>query len=202
MILKRINLICPALIIFLVCIQLIPEQIFAQNQIKPFERISIKMNYLSNVNRNFFHHFWEPEPGAELAVEFPFYVGKIGGGIQILPYKAKQYPQVDFLSQFYYVAWGFNMPMIQPIVWKNEMKIGSYRMDFDDDQINVTQQTESEIGIGISSGLLLSLSTNWQIKGRVEYIKVYTKKRLELVFISAGFCFEFDTPDWLQDFLR
>ena len=198
----KLRLICLATIFFSLYLNLLSSPLFAQKKVEAFDRMSIELNYLSNINQNTFHQFWQPSLGAELSIGFPFYAGTVKGGLHFLPYRAKDDPQIDFISQYYFVQWGFNLPIIDRFDWHNGLRIGSYRMDFDDDQINVTQQTESELAVGVTSVVILKISTTWRIRGSVDYIKVYTKKHLELTFVSAGFCFEFDTPAWLKEFLK
>jgi hypothetical protein len=75
-------------------------------------------------------------------------------------------------------------------------------MSFDDTDINPTQRVESELGVGIDSGLNLKLSSRWHGHVGLGYIVVFTHKKLELINLSIGVSYTIDAPAWLTEFFK
>ena len=80
-----------------------PSLLAVENQ-KPFSTIAIRVSGAHNSNRNTFHEFWEPELGAELLLEMPFYLGDIQAGIHLYPYSGRDSYQPDFKSVYIFVG--------------------------------------------------------------------------------------------------
>lgn len=174
----------------------------AGEQNQPFSTIAIKLNALTNLNRNTFHNYWSPLYGGELSVELPFYAGCIEGGMHLYPYNGKSEAQPDFLSNYLFVGWGAEIEIISFLTWWNKFRIGNYQMHFDDEDINITQRTESELSIGLNSSLVLKIDDAWKLNLDFTYLKVFTAKRMELSFLGAGLSYEFETPEWIRDFMK
>ena len=181
-----------------------PEKqlLLAAEETEPFSTIAIRINGTVNSNRNTFHEFWEPEFGAELLLDMPFYQGDIQVGIHLYPYSGRSSNQPDFLSVYIFVGWGFGLRLSPEIRWYNGLQIGSYQMHFDDSDIHESQALESELGVGLNTRFDFSLTNSWSVQTGAVYLHVYTKKPLVFIMITAGLSYTFEAPDWLREFMK
>jgi len=178
------------------------QSLLAVENQKPFSTIAIRISGAHNSNRNTFHEFWEPELGAELLLETPFYLGDIQAGIHLYSYSGRDSYQPDFKSVYIFIGWGLGFRLFQGIQWYNGLQLGSYQMYFDDSDIDESQVLESELGVGLNTRFDFNLTNSWSLRLGAAYLHVYTKKPLELIMITAGVSYTFDTPEWLKEILK
>ncbi len=176
--------------------------LFAENIKEAFESTTLSLEFISNSNHNTFHQYWNPAYGAKIQIEMPFYYGTIQSGVELYPYNGKNERFPDFFSAYFFLGWGKEILVSSGIHCYGGLRVGSYRMSFDDDEINETQIVESELGVGLDSWLKLDISPAWAIHCRLGYLVIYTKKHLEFTMFSAGFSYTFDSPQWLKEFLK
>ena len=178
------------------------QLLLAAEDPKPFSIFAIRISGAVNSNQNTFHEYWEPGFGAELLLEMPFYLGDIQAGIHIYPYSGRSSYQPDFLSLYIFVGWGLGLRLSPGIQWYNGLQLGSYQMAFDDSDIDESQALESELGVGLNTRFDVNLMNSWSFQAGAVYLHVYTKKPLELIMLTAGVSYTFDTPEWLKEFLK
>jgi hypothetical protein len=140
--------------LFLVLI-IYPESqlLLAAEAPEPFSTVAVRISGSVNSNQNAFHEFWEPEFGAELLSEMPFYLGDIQAGVHLYPYSGRSSYQPNFLSVYVFVGWGLGLRLSPGIRWYNGLQIGSYQMSFDDSDIDESYwlayaDTNVYLGIG------------------------------------------------------
>lgn len=170
----------------------------AQDNAAAFESLRLDLNLVANVNRTSLHDFWKPGPGAELAVETPFYRGTIEIGIQYSRFQARQTAQPDFTALFPFLGWGLELPMTARLDWHNSGRLGSFVMGFD---ITGGGRTEQELALALRSRLAYALNDAWSLHVAAHYQVVFTHERLHLFYISGGIGRVFDMPGWLREFL-
>ena len=191
--------------LFLIMIQITGAErqiLFAEDAKESFESMTLGLECVSNLNRNTFHQYWDPAYGAKISIEMPFYYGTIHSGVELYPYNGKNESFPDFFSAYFFLGWSKDIQVSSGIYWYNGLRVGSYRMSFDDDEINETQVVESELGVGLDSWLKLDLSSAWSVHCRICYLVVYTHKHLKFTMFSAGFSYTFDSPQWLKEFMK
>lgn len=186
------------------CILLIELSVQAQSESQAFDSLNLGLEYISNINRNVFHEYWNPKPGFSFQGETSFYYGDLQAGIQIMPFKSSKEYIPDFLSLFYYLQWGKGIKLPYSFLWSNNLRLGSYVM-FMDDSVYLKDWenfTESELTLGLNSKISYQMSKDWLITFSGTYQVIYTHKRIRLIIISCGLNRKFGTPKWLKEFLR
>lgn len=169
---------------------------------EPFDSLTVVLRGVTNVNRNLFHDFWDPGAGVELGAESPFYAGRVELGLQFQPFSARRPAQPDFLSWYAYVGWGIDARVPFGLVWYNGLRVGTYAMRFDTERVVSETRTEQELAAALTSRLRVPLGSGWAFDGSTRYRVVFTRRRVELLFVTLGVARSFGTPGWLQDFLR
>ena len=191
------------LIILLFLTQLFPNlYLFAEDSDPAFKTVNFRLNLLTNTNRNLLHQYWEPTFGGEEEVNMPFYAGKIKAGLQLDQFNGKIENYPDYLVTFFYLGWGVDISLFSHLSWINGVRLGSYQMRFDDTDINPTQRVESELAVGIDTGLNFNLSARWMGHIGLGYVAVYTYKKIELLNLSIGISFIIECPSWLREILK
>jgi len=180
----------------------IQSRLYADDEDNAFKFISLRLNLLANTNRNTLHQYWTPFWGGEVEVDMPFYAGDIRAGLHLYQFDGKNEEYADYLVTYYYVGWGWKIALSSHINWFNGLRLGSYQMRFDDTDINPTQKIESELATGVDSRFNLKISSQWSGQIGIGYIVVFTHKKLELVNLSIGISYTFDSPDWLTEILK
>jgi len=188
------------LITILVCVFYNYPAVSKENS-DAFTNIKLGLNFIKNTNNNVFHEYWAPDQGVEFYGQMPFYFGQIEGGIHFVPYENRA-AVPEFLSFYYYLGWGETLKFLGPVTWYNGLRIGNYNMNFDDSNINETQRSESELCVGLQSKIRYSIFSNFEVELSAIYLKVFTYKRVELAFISAGLTYGFSTPQWIREILE
>jgi len=142
------------LVIFVFLFPLLSNsQLFAEDSDPAFKSVTIRINLLTNTNRNILHSYWQPLLGGEAEVEMPFYAGNIRAGIHLSQFNGRSEMSPDYLVSFFYIGWSGDISLFSNLGWVNGLRFGSYQMRFDDTDINPTQRVESELGMSIDSGL-------------------------------------------------
>ena len=80
--------------------------------------------------------------------------------------------------------------------------IGSFQMDFDDEDIEEGLVSESELGIEFIVRLSFQILKNANLNIEGSYLRIFTNMKIDLLYVSAGFDYSFIAPDWLRDFLN
>ncbi len=195
---------CPAFLslsikILVFCILYCTNDAVAESD--AFSNLTLSFSIHANTNHGQFHEYWQRGRGLDLNCATPFYLGRARLGVQASLFEKKS-DVPEFYSLYYYLEWGFDIPLTNRIDWFNGLRSGSFAMTFDDDEINETQVTESELCLGISSSINAKITNQLAVNLTGSYQKVFTRKRLELTFILIGMNYTFDTPSWLREILK
>lgn len=184
-------------------VMLAPKQGAAQpDSSRAFQSVTIGLRGVTNANRNSFHRFWNPEPGLELGAESPFYAGEIELGIQIMPFAAREPAnQPDYLSWFLYAGWGVEARVLGH-GWYNGFRLGSYGMHFDTDDVIPSQRAEQELAAGLISRWRVPIGAGWSFDASARYRLVFTRRRIEHLFVAVGLGKRWAMPGWLREFLQ
>jgi hypothetical protein len=168
---------------------------------QPFETVEVLVGGATNVNRNFLHTFWTPGPGGEMVVALPFYAGQIEGGAALHRYEDKVPEVPRFDAVLGYLGWGV-VVQGKGIRWYNGVRVGTYRMAFDEDTPFPGVRNESELTLGAQSRLQVLVTQRLSVQVAGSYMKTYTFLRLNLWHVSAGLGYRVRSPEWLKQVLR
>ena len=75
-------------------------------------------------------------------------------------------------------------------------------MNFEDEDINPGLKSESELGIEFMVRLSFQILKNANLNIEGSYLRIFTNIKIDLLFVSAGIDYSFNSPDWLRDFLN
>lgn len=167
----------------------------------PFSRIAIAGGPALNVSRSSFHDHWTSGRGGELVAAVPFYLGEAELGTALHRYETvdSDVPRFDALHAF--VGWGLDFSTDATYRWHNGLRIGNYRMTFDEDTYSGVRN-ESELIVGVVSRVDVPVSPAASLFVAARYSRIFTSPRLDLAYVSGGIRLSFATPRWLQTVLR
>jgi len=168
----------------------------------PFEKIKIGIQYTNNFNRNIFHNTWHPSGGIKGFFETPFYFGRTQFGLRIMNFKTKDLNIPEFSSWFVYAGWGVEFKTLRLLKLYTGLNIGSFQMDFEDEDIEEGLVSESELGIEFMVRLSFQILKNANLNIEGSYLRIFTNIKIDLLYVSAGIDYSFSSPDWLKDFLN
>ncbi len=176
----------------------------AQNNTSAFETFTLGINYQSNINRNDFHNYWLSDGGIEGYFLTPFYFGEVQLGISYMPFSAKSVEQPDFTSLLLYLQWGyeFNLPVNFAISFNSS--VGLFQMNFDDfeNELSPGLLSERELATGLNTTLSYSFYNEWNLSFQLNYLRVFTHKKINLINLGFGLTKKFSSPQWLKDFFN
>jgi hypothetical protein len=180
---------------FVILSLMLPISLIAQTAYSTLD-IGIQTNL--NINTNRFHEFWRVEPVPEIYAATPIPIGFLKAGISLNNYHGSP----DYKAYYPYLSWSLQFPRSALISWINAVKVGSYEMRFGDYETNETKTQESELGIIVSTGLVIHLYRQFYLNTSLDYFRVYTRRTIELTYISAGFFYRLAMPAWFRKWLK
>ena len=192
---------CIAFILLSIASAWTPVDTFGQAEPGPYERLTFRMQYFSNVNRNAFHRYWSAPGGIGLTAATPFYYGDLECGANVWWFDEKQIDGSDFVNTCLFVGWGINTELHDRLSWYNGVNIGGNQMVFEDEEDD-SFKYESEMGYMCISRFDVRFSPQYHAHIAFSYQQILTHHRIHLFYISAGAGFSFDTPGWLIEVLR
>jgi hypothetical protein len=188
----------------LILLFFIATSLEAKSKDTAFHTFNMGSNWVINTNRNTFHQYWQPHSGIEIYVKSPFYYGNTQIGLQYVPFSGKLIQQTSFNSLYLYINWEKEWNPYRSFYCSLGGRLGFYQMYFERDFQNIHSELthEQEFAAGLCSSLSYSLPVKWRITVTGMVLKIYTYKRIHLTIFSMGLCKEFNTPQWLQEFLK
>jgi len=166
-----------------------------------FKTLTLSLDVAANSNDETFHQYWDPRAGARVELETPFYLGAVQLGLHVNKNDNKRDDVPAFWSSYIYLGW------VGQYTWESGVRLsagalaGNYLMDFGDPALSDVKALESELAIAAVARVAYLFNASWGIRAGAEYRRVYTARRINLVFVSAGVQWQFDSPLWLQEFL-
>jgi hypothetical protein len=180
---------------------LLPSGGAAQSRPAPFETVDITLTALTDVGHGLFQRDWDPGLAAGVAFAFPFYRGLVETGLQYSHPEPRRDELPGFRSLFVYAGWGATERIGRRVHAHGGIRTGLFVMRFDGDTIPGFSRRESELGLALRAGLSYFLGPAWHLDASSSYQAVFTRPRIEEVFLSAGIGRRFQSPGWLRDFL-
>lgn len=168
---------------------------------QPFETLTLSAGGATSLAHGLFHAYWKPGYGGELTLGTPFYFGVAEGGVALHRYEILRPDVPRFDALLAYVGWSVAVRPARRLTWLTGVRVGNYRMSFDDDTF-AGIRNESELTLGLHSRLQARVTEHWSIYGGASLLQTYTYIRLRNVYLSAGLSRRMTTPGWLRTFLQ
>jgi hypothetical protein len=171
---------------------------FPQDGDTAFSKITIGAKVQYKSNNDFLNKYWDPHKGIEVSIGTPFYFGSVNAGITIIPFSSLSPAKPDYVSRLYSLSWGSKLILPYNTSFSVGVKAGNYTFSFADDTINTNLQTESEFTAGLYSLFSFNELYGCSLNLSADFLKVFTNKRITLVFISAGISYSISSPIWFR----
>jgi hypothetical protein len=154
-----------------------------------------------SVHRTDLHDFWTAGSGGELLLSTPFHAGEVELGLALHRYEAlaAEVPRFDALLTS--LGWRIDVSPWEFASWYGGFDVGNYWMSFDEETF-AGVRNESELMLGLYTRLELRCSRLIRLYAAGRTMRVYTKPRLPMAYVSAGLRITLDSPDWLRTILR
>jgi hypothetical protein len=174
------------------------------SQDRSFDEISIGLNFSNNFNKETLHDYWDPGNLYEAYLRAPIQFGNIQAGLSYMPFKSKNTEQPDFNGTFIYLQWDKDIFTVNNFEFNSGIKFGMFRMVFDKTELYYGEDEiqEHEIFAGIAASINYKITQDAGLSLSANYNSILTHKKINLIFVGAGFYYTFDTPLWLKDFLK
>ena len=172
-----------------------------ENNEGPFDTINIGLRFSFNVGHNAFHEFWEPGIGAGGFIALPFYFGDIRIGTDTFSFEPISEKTTEFSDWHFFLGWRKRFPLASWMTWEIGSNPGFHYMTFDD-ELERGLRSETEFGIDVNSGFSFSLGGKWSVDLLADHQVIFTRKTINLTYVSIGASVKLNTPEWLVEILR
>jgi hypothetical protein len=173
----------------------------AQQRATPFETLDLSIELLADVHQGTLQRDWSPGPALGIGLALPFYLGNAELGVQLARPSARQASLPDFRSLFIYAGWSGAQELGRGLRAEAGVRAGVVRLRFDVDPLPEFRQHESEPAVAARGALRWTPRDPWFTEAAATWHSVFTKPRMQQIFLSAGVGRRFRTPTWLRDFL-
>jgi hypothetical protein len=171
---------------------------FPQNNDTAFSKIMLGANLQYKSNNDFLNKYWTPHKGIELYAATPFYFGSITAGASIVSFSSLNSKKPDYTAKLFFVSWGNKLNLPFNTSFSAGIKAGNYTFSFADDTINSNLQTESELAAGLFALFSLNKLYGFSLNISADFLKVFTNRRITLIFLSAGISYSVNSPIWFR----
>ena len=178
----------------------------SQNKNEDFADFYIDINLAKNIKNSELDDYWNEKKAAGISILTPYYSGMLHVGVTYRPFESfiENDSIPDCSSLLYYIGWEKSLKLTPLLTFSVGPNIGLFQMIFDetDEVSNSTDLYEHEVTLGFTARLDYKLTDRFSINTFLDYNKVMTKKRINMVYAGAGLSYSFRTPGWLVDFLK
>lgn len=166
--------------------------------------IHLSLNAAYNFNKNEFHNYWSSTPGAGFEFSIEHNIGEIGAGLRLMRFNKEIDSAKSFYGVDYYFLYRHSFDIVNRIDFISGFDIGVFEFRFDDDEDIKTsaERVEREFALKIIGGISYSLTNSWKAELTASYQHIYTRKKIELYFLSFGVTKTFSMPDWMKGFFE
>lgn len=166
-----------------------------------FDTIDFGIQVVSNINREDFHDYWNPQKGINLSAKTPFYFGDVQAGLQVSSFESLKRDVLGFNSFFIFAGWGVTIDFFHRWDWFNGFCVGNELMDFGK-SVSKYSRFESELALSLNSQVAYHVNEKISVNVNASHKIIYTYNKIRLSFVSLGINYSMDTPAWIQDFLE
>ncbi|NBB85507.1 MAG: hypothetical protein GVY12_04695 [Bacteroidetes bacterium] len=181
-----------------------PGDTTATDGLRAYQSVSVQAGATTNVNRTRLHDDWQPGVGAEAVVAVPFYAGHLEAVAAYHRYQPRPTADVPaFQAILLQLGWGLEQPLTSRIAAHAGVRVGNYRMTFDvNGDLERAEITENELATALKGQVVFRVADRWSLVAATSYQRTFTRIRMDFVYTTVGVRYTFDSPSWLQTFLR
>lgn len=166
----------------------------------PYSQLHIRLSGARNVNREALHEFWRAETGGSLGLTTPFYLGSIGVGGTLIPFRARDAARPNFRALLLAIDWGVDIPAPRPLRARAVARVGDFVMLIENPDLWLDSESELFVGGEISTGIALRRDLAMMVAA--SFARVHTRPSLDLALMTVGLEYATRTPGWLRAILE
>jgi hypothetical protein len=166
----------------------------------PYSRLRFRVSGALIVNHEPIHDFWRSQTGGSVRIATPFYIGSIGIGATLVPFRARDAQRPDFRALMLGIDWGGVIPVPGPIRIGAAARVGDFVMLIENP--NVWLDSESELLAGGEVSASLPLRRDLAVTATGSFARVFTRPSLDVALVTVGLEYVARTPGWLRAFLE
>lgn len=176
--------------------------VYSQNIPTP---MSIGIGLSNKINNTVFDNYWQSSylTGINACVEQN--IGLLGFGFDLIKFQKNISTTTDFWGVGYYFLYKYPLKIVTKIKVVPEINFGLFEFRFKDLHSNFNNNAgdiEREFFVRYLLGISYNLSENLQIEINSSFQKIYTKKQIDFIFVGTAIRYVFNSPNWLEDFLK
>jgi hypothetical protein len=169
-------------------------------QVDPYSQLRIRLSGARNVNREQLHDYWSAATGGGVAVTTPFYVGSIGVGATLIPFRTRDASRPSFKALLLGLDWGVEIPAPGPIHARAAARVGDFVMLVENPDLWLDSESELFLGGELAAGVQLRRDLALAVTGSLA--RVHTRPSFDLAIVTVGLEYATRTPGWLRTFLE
>ncbi len=182
-----------------------PRALFAQvspdtTKPRPYSELRIRASGARNVNHEALHDSWRAGTGGSVVLTTPFYVGSVGVGGTLIPFRARDSSRPNFRALLLGIDWGVEIPAPGPLHVRAAVRVGDFVMLIENPDVWLDSESELFVGGEVSAGV--TLWRNLAVTAAGSLARVYTRPSLDLAFVTVGLEYATRTPGWLRAILE
>jgi hypothetical protein len=169
-------------------------------QTAPYSQLRIRVAGARNVNREQLHDYWRAGTGGGVSLTTPFYVGSIGAGATLIPFRTRDISRPNFRALLLGLDWGLEIPAPGPIHARAAARVGDFVTLIENPDVWLDSESELFVGGELSAGVQLRRDLAVTVAG--SYARVHTRPSLDLAILTVGLEYATRTPGWLRAILE
>lgn len=191
---------------------LIPATGYSQIRHEAFESLTLGLSYQSNLNRNVFHEYWQPNPAVQVDIETPFYAGYFFVGGRYASFSSLPNSDIPgFRNIQANVGWGWQFQLTPRIHLAPKSAVVFSMMEFTNVSSEHQQRAEkrfgstspeSEIGFMLGTSIGYKMNDNWSLEVHWSRNIIYIRHKMKLNYAGIGISRKLITPQWLREILE
>jgi hypothetical protein len=166
-----------------------------------YDSLEAGVRYAFNADKNEFHEFWNPAHGPDLFLATPYHAGRLWLGVRYVFVSAVTPAHPDFQNTYIYAGWSYQLFSAGWLGLEPGALLGMDSFHFEDEQ-NAGLENETEIAGEFFLRTSCALPAGWRLNVTASEHVVFTSRRIDLFYVTAGFSRSFSTPRWLRGFLE
>jgi hypothetical protein len=166
----------------------------------PYSQLRLRVSVARNVNHEALHDLWRAGTGGSVVLTTPFYVGLVGVGGTLIPFRTRDSSRPSFRALLLGLDWGFGIPIPGPLQVQAAARVGDFVMLVENPDVWLDSESELFVGGELSAGVPLWKNLAVTVAGSLA--RVHTRPSLDLAFITVGLEYATGTPGWIRAILE
>jgi hypothetical protein len=170
------------------------------NSPAPYSQLRFRLSGARIVNHEPIHEFWRSETGGGFGVRTPFYVGSIGVGATLIPFRARDAQRPNFRALILAIDWGTQIPVPGPLGISGAVRVGDFVTLIENPDLWLDSESELLLGGELAAHLPLRRDLGVTVAGSFAHVR--TRPSLDMALLTLGLEYATRTPGWLRAFLE